>query len=45
MAKKPTKKSKAKTGPKPDILKVEGDWQAAVKKSFQKKKPAQGWPK
>lgn len=47
MPRKPTKtKSKPATpGPKPDLLKIEGDWQAAVKKSFAKKKPAQGWPK
>jgi hypothetical protein len=32
-------------GPKPDLLKIEGNWQAAVKKSFGKKKPATGWPK
>ena len=39
------KPPKATPGPKPDLLKIEGDWQAAVKKSFQNKKPAQGWPK
>ena len=32
-------------GPKPDLLKIEGDWEAAVKKSLEKKKPAEGWPK
>jgi hypothetical protein len=32
-------------GPKPDLLKVEGDWKAAIKKSLAKKKPATGWPK
>jgi len=42
---KPKKKAKEKTGPKPDHLKIEGNWQVAVKKSFQKKKPAVGWPK
>jgi hypothetical protein len=41
----PPKTSKAKPGPKPDILKIDGNWQDAVKKSLQKKKPAQGWPK
>ncbi len=35
----------ANPGPKPDLLKIEGDWQAAVKKSFEKKKPDAGWPK
>jgi hypothetical protein len=34
-----------KRGPKPDILKVEGDWKDAVKKSLAKQKPAAGWPK
>lgn len=45
MPKTAEKKSPAKTGPKPDILKIEGKWQDAVKKSLQKKKPAAGWPK
>jgi hypothetical protein len=31
-------------GPKPDTLKVEGDWQKAIKKSLAKKKPKEGWP-
>ncbi len=39
------KKKPAKTGPKPDALKIEGKWQDAAKKSLSKKKPAQGWPK
>jgi len=39
------RKSKETPGPKPDILKIEGDWQDAVKKSLQKKKPIKGWPK
>jgi hypothetical protein len=34
-----------KRGPKPDLLKIEGDWRDAVKKSLAKKKPAAGWPK
>jgi hypothetical protein len=36
---------KATPGPKPDTLKIEGDWRDVVKKSLQKKKPATGWPK
>jgi hypothetical protein len=44
MAKKPPKK-KAKTGPKPEVLKLEGDWRDNIRKSFQAKKPASGWPK
>jgi hypothetical protein len=40
------KRVKAKRGPKPELLKIEGmKWGDAVKKSFQKKKPATGWPK
>jgi hypothetical protein len=39
------RKSKNTPGPKPDMLKIEGDWKDAVKKSLEKKKPAQGWPK
>jgi hypothetical protein len=41
--KKPTKK--AKPGPKPDTLKIEGNWQDAMRKSLAKKKPVGGWPK
>jgi hypothetical protein len=32
-------------GPKPDILKLHGNWKDAIKKSLEKKKPAEGWPK
>jgi hypothetical protein len=32
-------------GPKPDLLKIDGDWKNAVKKSLTVKKPASGWPK
>ena len=32
-------------GPKPEMLKISGDWRDAVKKSLEKKKPATGWPK
>jgi hypothetical protein len=35
-----------KRGPKPQILRIEGmDWKEAIKKSFQKQRPAGGWPK
>lgn len=34
-----------KPGPKPEVLKLEGNWQDAVKKSLAKKKPPGGWPK
>lgn len=36
---------KAVPGPKPDVLKINTDWQAAVKQSLQKRKPQEGWPK
>jgi len=40
MAKKP----QDKPGPKPDHLRLEGDWEEAVKKAIRKEKPAEGWP-
>jgi hypothetical protein len=39
------KTTKQQPGPKPDLLKIDGDWEEAVKKSLEKKKPAVGWPK
>jgi hypothetical protein len=42
--KKPAK-SKAKRGPREEILKLEWDWQENVHKAFQVKKPTTGWPK
>jgi hypothetical protein len=46
MNKKPVPtKPKAKTGPKPDVLKLGGKWQTAVRQSLTKKKPPEGWPK
>ena len=41
---KATKKKAAKRGPKPDVLKLEGDWRELMKQSLQKKKPKEGWP-
>lgn len=38
------KTSKSKTGPKPDNLKIEGDWESAMGKAVKKKKPKEGWP-
>ncbi len=37
-------KMKKKRGPKEDYLKVDGNWQEALKKAVKKKKPAEGWP-
>ena len=50
MTKKPDRRAKKRTpgatpGPKPDVLKINGDWQDALKRSLTKKKPAGGWPK
>lgn len=42
---KPTKEAPEKRGPKADLLKIDGDWKDAVKKSLEKKKPVTGWPK
>jgi hypothetical protein len=41
--KKPIKP--ATPGPKPEILKLEGNWKDSIKKSLEKKKPAEGWPR
>ena len=42
---KPQTQTPEPRGPKPELLKIEGDWKDAVKKSLAKKKPADGWPK
>lgn len=39
------KSESCKTGPKPEILKLEGNWENAVKKAMEKKRPKDGWPK
>jgi len=40
------KKPKRKVpGPKPERLRIEGNWRDAMKKSFQTQKPPAGWPK
>lgn len=35
---------KEKHGPKEDRLKIKGDWEDAVKKALQTKRPDEGWP-
>ncbi len=35
---------KKPTGPKPDHLKIEGDWESAMGKAIKKQKPKEGWP-
>ena len=41
---KPKSPAKPKPGPKAEVLKFNGNWQDAVRRSFQAKKPAGGWP-
>jgi hypothetical protein len=45
MPKSAKKKPSIPRGTKPRLLKIDGDWQDAVKKSLAKKKPADGWPR
>ena len=42
---RPSKKPRQPKEPEPELLKVEGDWRYAIKKSLQKKTPEGGWPK
>jgi hypothetical protein len=44
-SKKKSARPKSSPGPKPDVLKLKGRWQDAVKQSLKKKKPPEGWPK
>ncbi|MFH1159259.1 MAG: hypothetical protein V1721_10350 [Pseudomonadota bacterium] len=39
------KDDKKKTGPKPDTLHIDENWEDAVKKALDKKRPDSGWPK
>jgi hypothetical protein len=41
----PKKKLTAPRGRPAETLEIPGRWETAVKRSFQKKRPAQGWPK
>jgi hypothetical protein len=45
MKKNQDQKKKNIPGPKPEVLKINGNWQDAVKESVRKKRPANGWPK
>ena len=36
---------KTKRGPKPERVKIEGDWENAIDKALEKKRPEDGWPK
>lgn len=42
--KKPTDKPKRKTGPKPDTVNIEQNWEKAVEDALKKKRPLEGWP-
>jgi hypothetical protein len=35
---------KKKTGPKPERLKLKGEWQQLMGKALKKPRPAEGWP-
>lgn len=39
------KQRNGKPGPEPELLKVDGGWEDAVKKSLKKKRPPKGWNK
>lgn len=34
-----------RTGPKPERLKLKGEWTGLVRKALAKKRPERGWPK
>lgn len=39
------KRDKKPPGPEPERLKIEGDWQDAMKQALKKPRPPGGWPK
>ncbi len=43
--KKSKTKAKKPPGPKPEVLKIEGNWKDAMRKLTSKKRPVGGWPK
>ena len=45
MKKQRKAKQKQKTGPKPETLKLKGDWQDLIGKALKKQRPKGGWPK
>lgn len=38
-------KIKRGPGPEPERLKIEGDWEEAMKRALGKKRPPEGWPR
>lgn len=45
MTKSNAKRTKGKTGPEADRVKLEGDWKQNIKLALAKKRPEEGWPK
>lgn len=43
--KKTQKRPHKPSGPKPEVLKIEGNWKDAMRKLISKKRPVGGWPK
>lgn len=41
---KKAKPAKKRTGPKPERVKIQGDWESAVSKALSLKRPKEGWP-
>ena len=39
-----TSKENQKPGPKPDRVKIDENWEDAVKKALDKPRPKEGWP-
>lgn len=35
---------KSQTGPKPDRVKIDMDWEKAMEKAVKKERPKEGWP-
>ena len=38
-------RSKGKTGPAPETVKIDEAWESAIGKALQKRRPKEGWPK
>jgi hypothetical protein len=39
------KPNKLKSGPKPEVVKIQGNWENAVWRALKKERPKEGWPK
>jgi hypothetical protein len=40
-----SERTTTKPGPEPGRLKIEGDWEEAMKRALGKKRPPEGWPR